>query len=78
MKLKFKKDNDNIKVSISDNETIFDFDYIRMINILYNEHVIEPADFEGDFSEEEINSINMFVKEISDKIVSAEQVLTEC
>lgn len=78
MKLKFKKDNDDVKVLISDKETISDFDYIKMINILYNEHVIEPADYEGDFSEEESNNINMFVKELSDKIVLPKPVLTEC
>lgn len=77
MKFKFKKENEDIKVSIYHEETDYDFDYIKMINILYNEKVIEPADFEGNFSEEEINNINEFVKEISDKIVLTETVISD-
>lgn len=66
MKLVFEKDSDNVNVSICDKETISDFDYIKMINILYNEKIIEPSIFGEGFSEDEITNINAFVSEISE------------
>lgn len=73
MKLKFIKENDDVKVRILDKEEDIDFDYIKMINILYNEKTIAPAIFEGEFSKEETEKINSFIEEMLEKIVSSSQ-----
>jgi len=73
MYFKFNKTNDDIKVLIFDGEKDLDFDYIKMINLLYNKGIIDPSVFEGQFLQEEIDRINSIVKEITDKIIIKEE-----
>ena len=71
MKLKFKREDDNDTVSIlTDEEEELEFSYIEMINQIYRERKIDAAIIGENFSEEEEQSINDLVSEISEAVKS--------
>ncbi len=71
MKLKFKREDDNDTVSIlTDEEEELEFSYIEMINQIYRERKIDAAIIGENFSEEEQQSINDLVSEISEGVKS--------
>ncbi len=71
MKLKFKREDDNDTVSIlTDEEEELEFSYIEMINQIYRERKIDAAIIGENFSEEEEQSINDLVSEISEGVKS--------
>lgn len=73
MKFKFVKEEENVRVLISDENMDFEFDYIRMINTLYVKRTIEDSVFEGLFLQDEIDCLKSFVQELSEKIISIER-----
>jgi hypothetical protein len=71
MKLKFKREDDNDTVSIlTDEEEELEFSYIEMINQIYRGRKIDAAIIGENFSEEEQQSINDLVSEISEGVKS--------
>jgi len=66
MKWIFTKENDqcNIILQKADGSKI-DFSYIDMIKELYEEQKIEEAEFEGDFTDEEQESVKLLINEIN-------------
>ena len=71
MKLKFKREDDNDTVSIlTDEDEELEFSYIEMINQIYRGRKIDPAIIGENFSEEEQQSINDLVSEISEGVKS--------
>ena len=62
----FAKENEecNVKLQKTDGTNI-DFSYIEMIKELYEEKRIDLAEFKGDFSESEKESVNLLIEEIN-------------
>lgn len=69
MKLKFYKeeDNDYVKIITQDGNEL-EFDYIEMIRHIFNDKKIEEADIDGQYSEEEANSIKTLISDISETV----------
>lgn len=66
MKWIFAKENEecNVRLQKADGSNI-DFSYIEMIKELYEEKKFDLAEFEGDFSEAEKESVNLLIEEIN-------------
>ena len=62
----FAKENEecNVRLQKTDGMNI-DFSYIEMIKELYEEKRIDLAEFKGDFSESEKESVNVLIEEIN-------------
>lgn len=65
--LRKDKDNCSIKIKKSNGEED-DFSYIEMIKALYEKEKIEPANYEGEFSDKEKESINELISDINDHV----------
>ncbi len=66
MKWIFKKEDEECKVFLrKTNKADMDFSYIDMVKALYEEKQIESAEFEGDFSDDEKESVNLLIDEIN-------------
>lgn len=66
MKWIFSKENEQCKIILQKTDgTKMDFSYINMIKELYEEKKIEEAEFEGDFSEGEKESVKALTDEIN-------------
>ena len=67
MKWKLKKENDeySIKVKINDEEKS---SYIEMIKELYENKKLEDAEYDGDFSETEKESVDSLVNDINEHV----------
>lgn len=66
MKWIFSKENEQCKIILQKTDgTKMEFSYIDMIKELYEEKEIEEAEFEGDFSEGEIESVKALIDEIN-------------
>ena len=68
MKLLFKKNGQDIIVKIKDVKEE-DFDYIKMIKRLIEDNKFEDSDFEGDFTDEEKQSVAIMLKGINNAIL---------
>lgn len=70
MKWKLKKENDeySIKVKINDEEK--SFSYIEMIKELYENKKLEDAEYDGDFSDTEKESVDSLVNDINEHVGS--------
>lgn len=68
MKWKLKKENDeySIKVKINDEEKAFS--YIEMIKELYENKKLEDAEYDGDFSDTEKESVDSLVNDINEHV----------
>lgn len=86
MKWILRKENDEclIKVKKQEGGEEKDFSYIDMIKDLYENKRIEPAEYDGDFSEKEKESLDELIKDInihiqtffeSDECIDAEEPL---
>lgn len=69
MKLRFTKENDNMQVHILNGNKLIDFDYICMINMLYNDRNLESSEFLGEISADEKTNIEEMLNEISQKVI---------
>lgn len=66
MKWIFSKENEQCKIILQKTDgTKMDFSYINMIKELYEEKKIDEAEFEGDFSEGEKESVKALIDEIN-------------
>lgn len=66
MKWIFMKENEECKIRLRETDgTEVDFSYVEMIKVLYEEKKIEVAEFQGDFSEKERESVNLLIDEIN-------------
>lgn len=66
MKWIFSKENEQCKIILQKTDgTKMDFSYVNMIKELYEEKEIEEAEFEGDFSEGEKESVKALIDEIN-------------
>lgn len=66
MKWIFLKENEQCSIILQKTDgTKMDFSYTDMIKELYDEKKIEEAEFEGDFSEEEKESVKVLIDEIN-------------
>ena len=66
MKWIFSKENDQCNIIIQKTDgTKIDFSYIDMIKELYEERKIEDAEFKGNFTKEEQESVIELVNEIN-------------
>lgn len=71
MKLKFYKDESKNLVSIlTKEETELEFDYVEMIKQIYTDKSIDQPEVSDEFSEEEQESIQSLITDISDSIQS--------
>ena len=71
MKLKFYKDEIKNRVSIlTKEETELEFDYVEMIKQIYTDKSIDQPEVSDEFSEEEQESIQSLITDISDSIQS--------
>lgn len=71
MKLKFYKDEIKNRVSILTKEkTELEFDYVEMIKQIYTDKSIDQPEVSDEFSEEEQESIQSLITDISDSIQS--------
>lgn len=71
MKLKFFKDEIKNRVSIlTKEETELEFDYVEMIKQIYTDKSIDQPEVSDEFSEEEQESIQSLITDISDSIQS--------
>lgn len=71
MKLKFYKDEIKNRVSIlTKEETELEFDYVEMIKQIYTDKSIDQPEVSDEFSEEEQESIQSLIIDISDSIQS--------
>ena len=71
MKLKFYKDEIKNRVSIlTKEETELEFDYVEMIKQIYTDKPIDQPEVSDEFSEEEQESIQSLITDISDSIQS--------
>ena len=69
MRLDFVKENDEISVKMINNHgEECPFSYSKMIDLLYNERKIEESKEEGDFSDDELSSINELVNGIKETL----------
>ena len=67
--LTIEDDNDTVSI-LTDEEEELEFSYIEMINQIYRERKIDAAIIGENFSEEEEQSINDLVSEISEGVKS--------
>lgn len=65
MKWIFLKKNEECYIKINENGEKKDFSYIEMIKRLYEKEKLEEPEYEGDFSEGEIESVNQLIKDIN-------------
>jgi hypothetical protein len=71
VKLKFYKDEIKNRVSIlTKEETELEFDYVEMIKQIYTDKSIDQPEVSDEFSEEEQESIQSLITDISDSIQS--------
>lgn len=71
MRLKFYKDKEeNIVKILTRNNQELDFDYIEMIKQIYFDRGIEEAKIDDQYLDEEKESINSLVNEISKSVES--------
>ncbi|MGO3751721.1 MAG: hypothetical protein ACTJGH_03020 [Peptoniphilaceae bacterium] len=71
MKLKFNREDDKDTVSIlTDEDEELEFSYIEMIKQIYQGRKIDSAIIGENFSEEEQQSINDLISEISEGVKS--------
>ncbi|MGB4627415.1 MAG: hypothetical protein WBI36_06385 [Erysipelotrichaceae bacterium] len=71
MRLKFYKDKEENCVKIlTSNDQKLDFDYIEMIKQIYFDRGIEEAEIDDQYLDEEKESINSLVNEISKSVES--------
>lgn len=70
MRLIFKKDGHDISVNIKNGEEEIKFDYIKMIKLLMEKEVFEDSVFEGEFTEEEKQSVAKMLEDISSAVVT--------
>lgn len=71
MKLKFYKDEIKNRVSIlTKEETELEFDYVEMIKQIYTDKSMDQPEVSDEFSEEEQESIQSLITDISDSIQS--------
>jgi hypothetical protein len=71
MQLKMIRNVDNttkIIISSKKGETL-DFDYVKMVNILYEEKCIDKVEFEGEFLEDEKEKLKLLISNISTLII---------
>lgn len=69
MKLIFSKDsNQEILVSCKKGENATEFNYISMIKELINVKKLEEPEFDGDFSEAEIESVRSMFNDINQDV----------
>lgn len=76
MKFEFSKVEDCIIPKIITTDGKCEFDYVRMVNFLYQDRVIEPSEFLDGFSGEEKENIEKLLREISE-VISEEPDLNE-
>ena len=65
MKWILKKQDEDCSIKVYDNEEKIDFSYIEMIKQLYLKQKIEEPEYEGEFSDDEKESIQELIKEIN-------------
>lgn len=65
MKWILKKQDENCSIKVYENEEKIDFSYIEMIKQLYLKQKIEEPEYEGEFSDDEKESIQELIKEIN-------------
>ena len=66
MKWIFSKEDEQCSIILQKTDgTKIDFSYIDMIKELYEERKIEAADFEGDFTDGEQESVKTLIDEIN-------------
>lgn len=63
------KEGDECKVLLKDSDDKeIEFDYIKMIEMLYTEKKLDPTEFSEGFLDEEKESINNLVNDINNKV----------
>jgi hypothetical protein len=72
MILKVKKDNEELVIKIINGEEEVNFDYIQMINTLFNQDEVRLT-FEDDISDEDKGYINNLFTEICNITVEEER-----
>ena len=65
MKWILKKQDEDCIIKVSENEEEKDFSYIEMIKGLYLKQKLDEPDYEGDFSDDEKESVQELIKEIN-------------
>lgn len=72
MKLLVNKNNEDIEIKIDINGVPNDFDYINLINEIYNNNKIDKTDFDDSINEWEQKAINELVDKINSIIKKPE------
>jgi hypothetical protein len=73
MKLKFTKKDTTVNVEfIEEDNSTYEFSYIEMVKRLFEDRIAEKPEIEGDFSEEERNSIMSLISDINEKCLVPE------
>ena len=75
MKLKFTKKDTTVNVEfIEEDNSTYEFSYIEMVKRLFEDRIAEKPEIEGDFSEEERNSIMSLISDINENCLVPENV----
>ena len=76
MKLKFfKNEETDIIVKLLLEEYEQDFDYIKMIEYLYNQNVLEEPVFDDQITEEERVKINQMISKITEVVTARSEAV---
>ena len=68
MKWILKKENDECSIKVKSGDDEIPFSYIEMIKDLYENKKLEAAEYDGDFSETEKESIDSLVNDINEHV----------
>lgn len=68
MKWILKKENDECSIKVESDGDVMPFSYIEMVKNLYENKNLETAEYDGDFSETEKESIDSLVNAINEHV----------
>lgn len=69
MKLVFFKEEEEIKLKLNHNDTDEDFNYVKLIEFLHENNVLEETEYEEGISYEEKDKVNSMIEKINEVVV---------
>ena len=77
MKIKVYKENEDIITKLIKNNKEISFDYVSLINGLYEKDLIDEIDFADDIDDWEQEEIKKLIEDINNTINSADDIESE-
>jgi hypothetical protein len=69
MKLVFFKENGEIKLKLNQNRDDEEFNYVKLIEFLHNNHELEATEYCEDITENEKEKIDTMIEQINQQVV---------